>query len=609
MEMATAVRTLGCVYRSEIIEEEESLTNKNINDYSKSDVVWKRTRPSVEPRQYVYCSDSICKRAQHVPVTESNSPFCVPESKSQDVHVIATVGRLNERYMFVSSGGEEDALTKICGAIDWACVSRFPVKADSVAYMMLGMEGAQNDVTVLSSLLDIDNYGSLEWKAIPSAEPYVQVPVVAGKLSPRACVCVQRYGVFVLQHIAEVHHRLYDIQLQSREVDVEQQETELESPVESSSGWDGVSSDAASRRWSGGADLSRDVRVSIVAHHDMSMRDKMKTMLSPLMFKAVDRLRMCEKSWLVLLYFIAAAVIVAMLRYALPNFEDTDGARIYFANFGPSLFSYGITWLTIRNAANVWYEIYMALTEQRRNKVTSKWEKRCKIAIVCGSVFSFASAAIRTKQMIDSYPHMILNVWVFVAITFALWLLNIVQICVVSYGITGYMFTCRMSKYDIQESKITERNFSRFTSRCAKMHKFRLFAFSIIFFSSIVCVAFLIFVYQGAVRMKFFVFLPYGVILPHIDNNTDEVGPVVYLLVCMAPYVTIFLRTLYASLWASKAKADRQVQLNGDLNTKFVASPSIAGWCLFHLLVRHQLSVYALLTRNVGYEKCKGLHV
>jgi len=324
---------------------------------------------------------------------------------------------------------------------------------------------------------------------------------------------------------------------------------------------------------------------------ELDMHQKMKKMLSPRMYQTVCLLQLPQKSWWVALYFAVAVVTIAMLRFALTDFRGVpdggaDGGILFLANFGPTLFSYIYIWMNFSKATDVWYNIYSVLSEARRLSISTKWEKRCMIAIVYGMVVSLLGCIVQTKHIIMDHPDMVLDVPAFCGVTGMMWLLNIVQTCLVSYGLNGYMFMCRLSKYDIMESKLTLRNFSSFLARCAKMHKLRMMTFVTIFTMVYFEIAAILHTFLRTVHVKYFIFVPFGVILPHLSSSSSNLGGFLWTLLLIAPYIFLFGCNLNASLWAAKAKAVRQTQLTGELKDKFVDSPHIAGWCLFHRLVR-----------------------
>lgn len=605
-------RTPAAVHRADIQKEFPLLSSQNVASYSKASVVWTKSRLCVNgKRSYDSCSKSICVRDAGFAVTEENSPFIIPNSLKGRADVAKSIESLNKRYMLVVKE-VDNVLGQIYAAIKMSCVCRNAVCAEGLAYLMLGMECSGEDMTVLTSLLQAVDCKRLEWKLTPNAEPSISVPSVLGQLSHEGCASVERYSAFVLQHITVREGLLYDIVLQAKCEDVSER-TIIPSPIESSSGWEGVSSDAATRRGFGSAivdhkvrgmttssDTSEgdDTRISIPPRvplpvvEELDMYGKMKKMLSPRMYQAVCLLQMPQKSWFVALYFAFAAVVVAMLRFALTDFQSGDGGFIFTLNFGPTLFSYAFIWNTYPKAVVVWYSLYSVLSEERRATCTAKWESRCKIGIFCSMFASFGGMVMRVIRIIVYHPEMVLNVPAFCVISGLMWLLNIVQICLVLYGFTCFVFTCRLSKYDISESKITLRNFSQFLARCAKMHKLRM----VTFISFFVCICFSISIIWHAFletfSVKFFIFLPFGVILPHVKNDLPGLGVLVWTLLLTLSYVVMFLRILYATQWPAKAKAERQVQLSGEVKEKFVASNKISGWFLSHQLVCCSVCVF-----------------
>lgn len=599
------------VNREDILREQPHLSSQHIGQYSKFKWISRQVRTSgVQKREYQ--SEQICVRPVGVIVLETNSPFVVPNSRKDDADVIRSVDALNERYMFVVEEANPMVLAQIEASIKTMCVCHVPVSVEAFAYLMLGMEGTVEDTVVLSKLLQEVNFKRLEWKMVPTPEPSINVPSVAGLLSPKGCTSVQLYAPVVLQHITVHDSSLYDIELHGKHLDVN--ETSIgPSPAESSSGWEGVvSSDASSRRWFGSAMVgprldrmrgmtsssdTNDTQISIPSRapppvvEELGMHEKLRKMMPPRMYRAVCFLQIPQKSWFVALYFVVASTTIAMLRYALTDFRGVpdgkaDGGYLLFANFGATLFSYVYIWITFPSATDVWYNLYNALSEDRRISISTKWEKRCTIAIVYGMVISMLGCLAQTKHIIGDHSDMVSNLPVFCVVTGVMWLLNTVQTCLISYGVTAYMFTCRLSKYDISESKFTLRNFAQFLARCAKMHKFRIITFGIIFITVCVEIAMVLHAFLRTVHVKYFIFVPFGVILPHLSNSTPILTNLWWTLLMTLPYVVMFIRMLYASLWAAKAKAVRQTQLTGELKEKFIASPNIAGWCLFHRLVR-----------------------
>ena len=343
-----------------------------------------------------------------------------------------------------------------------------------------------------------------------------------------------------------------------------------------------------------------------------TMHEKLQAMMSKRMYSAVCFLRMPEKSWWVVLYFAVALLVVALLRFALPGFGGKRGngdvAFVYFANFGPTLFSYGYTWSTFSSAVDVWYSLYSVLSEERRVSCRNKWERRCKMGIVGGMLASLVGTVVNAIRIILHHPHMVSNVPVFCVLSGLMWLLNIVQTCLVSYGITAFLFTCSLSKYDIAESRITLRSFPSFWARCAKMHKFRMVTFISFFMTICFSVAFIWHAFLESFTVKFFIFIPFGVIFPHLSKPASGLGDLVWTLGLTIPYIVMFLRLLYATLWAAKAKAQRQVQLSGDLKDKFIASDKVSGWFLFYNLVRCfglPPCFVLVVTRNAGCKQCR----
>jgi hypothetical protein len=547
-----------------------------------------------------------------VVVTEANSPFVAPQSKKNDADVVQCIHALNKRYMFVVEKPDEKVLWQIHGAIKYSCVCRNPVCAEGLAYLLLGMEGTAEDMAMLSSILTTENLKRLQWRLIPNAEPSISVPSVLGQLSPQGCASVERYSTVVLRHIAAHDGSLYDIELHGKHQDVN--ETSVEpSPAESSSGWEGVvSTDAAGcrlhssamvgpslGRTSSSSSDTNDIQISIPSRvpapvvEELNMHEKMKKMLSPRMYQAVCLLQMPQKSWYVAVYFAIAAVVVAMLTYALTNLGSNGNLSfVYFANFGPTFFCYGYIWNSYAKTVDVWYSIYSLLSEERRKSCTAKWESRCKIGILCGTLVCLGGTVMRTIRIIKNHPDMVLNVPLFCVLAGLLWLLNIVQTCLVLHGFTCFIFTCRLSKYDILESKINSRNFTQFSDRCAKIAKFRTVTMIILYFAICYSISIIWHTFLETITVSFFIFLPFGVILPHIDNNLPGFGALVWTLLMTIPYVVFFFRVLYATQWPAKAKAERQVQLSGDLQDKFISSNKISGWFLSHQLVRWAACVF-----------------
>ena len=118
------------------------------------------------------------------------------------------------------------------------------------------------------------------------------------------------------------------------------------------------------------------------------------------------------------------------------------------------------------------------------------------------------------------------------------------------------------------------------------MHKFRTVTCIAFFIAICVSISFIWHAFLETLSVKYFIFLPFGVILPHVDNNLPGLGALVWTLLMTIAYVVMFLRVLYATQWPAKAKAERQVQLSGDLQVKFIASNKISGWFFSHQLVR-----------------------
>ena len=600
------------VFRSEILKEQPHLTSQNISSYSKPNIVWNKGRSSVNGlRTYDSYSESICLRSVGVAVTEANSPFFAPQSKKNDANVVQCIDALNERYMFVVEEPDK-ILLQIHGAIKMSCVCRNPVCAEGLAYLLLGMEGTAEDMAMLSSMLHFVDLKRMQWRLIPNAEASINVPSVAGLLSPKGCTSVQLYAPVVLRHITVHDGSLYDIVLHGKHQDVN--ETSIgPSPAESSSGWEGVvSSDASSRRWFGSAMVgprldrmrgmtsssdTSDTRISFPSRvppsvvEELDMHQKMKKMLSPRMYQAVCLLQMPQKSWYVAGYFAIAAVVVGCLTVAMTDIGGDEAAFLFFANFGPTLFSYAYMWNSYAKTVDVWYSIYSVLSEERRKSCTAKWESRCKMWIVAGTLASLGGVVMRTRRIIFHHPDMVLNVPLFCSLSGLMWLLNIVQICLVSHGITCFLFTCRLSMYDISESKFTARNFAQFVGRCAKIHKFRMVTFILFFVTICFEMSFIWHAFLETLSVKYFIFLPFGVILPQLSNESSGLGALLWTLGLTVPLVVMFLRVLYASMWAAKAKAERQVQLSGDLQDKFIASSKISGWFFSHQLVRWAVCV------------------